>query len=72
MATTYIEQNHEQRARIDAHDMIIVVARLMMVALFLVSGAGKVSGFHDVAAYVAAKRLPFPAFATIARPRCGC
>src|SRR5204863_1718061 len=43
-----------------ANDLVLVLGRLLMAALFLPSGIGKLLGFSGFAASLAAKGLPYP------------
>jgi putative oxidoreductase len=44
-----------------SRDIAALIARVLLVALFLLSGFGKISDFAGTAAYVASKGLPLPA-----------
>src|SRR5439155_10812960 len=50
----------EEAAVNHANDLVLLVGRLLMVALFLPSGIGKLFGFSGFAASLAAKGLPYP------------
>jgi len=41
-------------------DAVALVARVLLVALFLLSGFGKIGGFAGTASYIASKGLPLP------------
>jgi putative oxidoreductase len=41
-------------------DAVALVARVLLVALFLLSGFGKIGGFAGAASYIASKGLPLP------------
>ena len=43
-----------------------LVGRLMMAAIFVFSGFGKITGFDGTVGYIAAKGLPLPQLAAIA------
>ena len=43
-----------------------LVGRLMIAAIFVVSGFGKITGFDGTVGYIAAKGLPLPQLAAIA------
>ena len=44
-----------------SRDIAALIGRVLLVALFLLSGFGKISDFAGTAAYVASKGLPLPA-----------
>jgi putative oxidoreductase len=46
-------------------DAVVLVARLLMAAIFIFSGFGKIGGFEGTAGYIGAKGLPLPALLTI-------
>ena len=43
-----------------------LVGRLMIAAIFVVSGFGKITGFDGTVGFIASKGLPFPQLAAIA------
>jgi putative oxidoreductase len=43
-----------------ANDLVLLIGRLLMSAVFLPSGIGKLLGFSDFAASLATKGLPYP------------
>ena len=61
MATIYTE-----RAVVDSnvagtrHDVVALLARVLLVAMFLVSGFDKATGFTGTVSYIAGNGLPFP------------
>lgn len=42
------------------HDSFVLVARLMLAALFILAGVNKLSGMEGTVGYIASKGLPFP------------
>ena len=48
------------------NDTLLLVGRLLMAAMFLPSGIGKLMGFTAFAASLATKGLPFPMFWAVA------
>ena len=64
MATIYSE-----RAVVDSnvagtrHDVVALLARVLLVAMFLVSGFDKATGFTGTVSYIAGNGLPFPELA---------
>jgi len=42
------------------YDGVALVGRLLLAALFIVSGFGKIGGFEGTAGYIASKGLPMP------------
>jgi len=48
------------RAPIIVHDGVALVGRILLAALFIWSGVGKLSGFEGVVSGIAAKGLPVP------------
>jgi len=47
-------------------DEILVVARVLLMTLFVMSGFFKLTGFSDTAAYMASAGLPFPSLTAAA------
>jgi len=45
---------------VSVRDSVALVARVLLVALFLLSGFGKLVGFTGTALYIGAHGLPFP------------
>jgi putative oxidoreductase len=45
---------------------IATIGRLMIAALFLIAGAGKITAFSGTAGFIASKGLPFPEVLTAA------
>jgi putative oxidoreductase len=45
-------------------DLAALVARVLLVLLFLLSGVGKVMAFSGTVSYIASRGLPFPALET--------
>jgi putative oxidoreductase len=41
-------------------DIAALVARVMLAALFIISGFGKIGGFEGTAGYIASKGMPLP------------
>src|SRR5258705_13959020 len=46
-------------------DLAALVARVLLVLLFLLSGVGKVMAFDGTVSYIASHSLPFPALETV-------
>jgi putative oxidoreductase len=44
-----------------SRDIAVLIGRVLLVALFFLSGVGKISDFAGTAAYIASKGLPLPA-----------
>ena len=42
------------------YDGVALVGRLLLAALFIISGFGKIGGFEGTAGYIASKGLPMP------------
>jgi putative oxidoreductase len=42
------------------YDGAALVGRILLAALFIISGFGKIGGFEDTAGYIASKGLPMP------------
>lgn len=47
-------------ARSTAHDIAALVGRLLLAAIFIKSGFGKITGFEGTVGYIASKGLPLP------------
>ena len=45
-------------------DLFALVGRIALAAIFVWSGAGKITGFSNTAGYIASKGLPMPAVLT--------
>lgn len=43
-----------------------LIARVLIAAIFVLSGAGKIAGFDGTVGYIASKGLPLPALAAVA------
>jgi putative oxidoreductase len=41
-------------------DTVALIARILLAAMFVISGFGKISGFEGTAGYIASKGLPMP------------
>ena len=61
MATPYDQTYPVSVERTTSRDIAALVARVLLVALFLLSGFGKIPNFAGTAAYIASKGLPLPA-----------
>jgi putative oxidoreductase len=48
------------------HDLAALVGRILLAALFVVSGIGKIAGFAGTAGYIASKGLPVAELLTAA------
>ena len=46
------------------NDMLALLGRIALAAIFVWSGAGKITGFSNTAGYIASKGLPMPAVLT--------
>jgi len=44
----------------NTQNLLALAGRILLAALFVISGFGKISGFDGVAGYIAAKGLPMP------------
>jgi putative oxidoreductase len=42
------------------HDWAALLARILLAAIFILSGWGKIAGFEGTAGYIASKGLPMP------------
>jgi putative oxidoreductase len=60
LATPYAQRDAALPVHAASHDSVALLARVLLVALFLLSGFGKTSGFAGTVSYVAAHGLPFP------------
>jgi putative oxidoreductase len=58
--TTAYEQHGVSFTGAGTRDSVALAARVLLVALFLMSGFGKIPGFAGTASYIAAKGLPLP------------
>ena len=43
-----------------AKDAVALVARILLAAMFVIAGFGKIGGFEGTAGYIASKGLPLP------------
>lgn len=59
MATVYDQRRAAPAQAKASSDVAALLARVLLVALFLVSGLDKITGFADTVSYIAAHRLPF-------------
>jgi putative oxidoreductase len=48
-------------ARAETRDLAALVGRILLAAMFVVSGFGKITGFDGTVGYIASKGLPLPA-----------
>jgi putative oxidoreductase len=48
-----------------SNDVVALLARVLLVALFLLSGPGKITGFAGTASYIAAHNVPLPALGVV-------
>ncbi len=60
MATPYAQRNPGPVDAGGSRDVVALIARVLLVALFLLSGFGKIGGFAGTASYIASKGLPLP------------
>jgi putative oxidoreductase len=60
MATPYAQRNPGPVDAGGSRDIVALIARVLLVALFLLSGFGKIGGFAGTASYIASKGLPLP------------
>ena len=44
----------------NTQDTVALVARILLAAMFIISGFGKITGFDGTAGYIASKGLPMP------------
>jgi putative oxidoreductase len=63
MVTPNIERALVAPSTFDMHDVTALAGRVLLVALFLLSGFGKLTGFAGTASYIASKGLPLPELA---------
>ena len=61
MSTTYARRNDTLPNAAASRDVAALIARVLLVALFLLSGTNKIGGFDGTVSYIAAHGLPFPA-----------
>jgi putative oxidoreductase len=60
MATPYAQRNPDLPEASRSRDVVALIARVLLVALFLLSGFSKIGGFAGTASYIASKGLPLP------------
>jgi putative oxidoreductase len=60
MATSYAQRDVGVFDASGTRDIVAVVARVLLVAIFLMSGFGKITGFAGTVSYIASKGLPLP------------
>ena len=60
MATPYAQRDAVLLDTSASRDVAALIARVLLVALFVQSGYGKISGFAGTASYIAAHGLPLP------------
>jgi putative oxidoreductase len=65
MATPYAQRNTALLDASRSRDAVALIARVLLVALFLLSGLGKIGGFAGTASYIASKGLPWPALGAV-------
>jgi len=64
MATPSIQSYPLLIAGTTSRDIAALIGRVLLVALFLLSGSGKIPNFAGTAAYIASKGLPLPTLGT--------
>jgi len=60
MATPYAQRDADLRQPAASHDVVALVARVLLAAIFVLSGFGKIGNFAGTTAYIASSELPFP------------
>jgi putative oxidoreductase len=60
MATPYAQRNVGLADASALRDSVALIARVLLVALFIQSGYAKIAGFAGTASYIAAHGLPLP------------
>ena len=53
------------QAHTNAQDVAALVGRILLAAIFITSGFGKITGFDGTVGYIASKGLPLPQIAAI-------
>ena len=52
-------------ARTNVHEVAALVGRILLAAIFIKSGFGKITGFEGTVGYIASKGLPLPQIGAI-------
>jgi len=65
MATPYAQRDVTFVEASSSRDAFALIARVLLAAIFLMSGFGKITDFAGTASYIAAHSLPFPAVSAL-------
>ena len=65
MASPYAQREAGLAPAGTSGDVVALIARLLLVAMYFLSGVGKLTGFGATAAFIAAHGLPFPALGVL-------
>jgi len=65
MATPYAQRDVTFVEASASRDTVALVARVLLAAIYFLSGFGKITGFAGTASYIAAHGLPFPALGAL-------
>jgi len=65
MSTTVQNMNGNTLVHTNAQDVAALVGRILLAAIFIKSGFGKITGFEGTVGYIASKGLPLPQIGAI-------
>ena len=65
MSTNVQSMGGNTQVHTNAQDAAALVGRLLLAAIFITSGFGKITGFEGTVGYIASKGLPLPQVAAI-------
>ena len=65
MSTNVEYMGGSTQVHTNAQDVAALVGRLLLAAIFITSGFGKITGFEGTVGYIASKGLPLPQVAAI-------
>jgi putative oxidoreductase len=65
MSTNVQSMGGNSQVHTNAQDVAALVGRLLLAAIFITSGFGKITGFEGTVGYIASKGLPLPQVAAI-------
>ena len=65
MSTTVQNMNGNTLVHTSAQDVAALVGRILLAAIFIKSGFGKITGFEGTVGYIASKGLPLPQIGAI-------
>src|SRR5258707_6261537 len=65
MSTNVQSMGGNTQVHTNAQDVAALVGRLLLAAIFITSGFGKITGFEGTVGYIASKGLPLPQVAAI-------